>query len=98
MVGIADNDTHVLSVVTPAPQFDDISTLLTFQPESVSCQLPVFDFAQEQKKDLEILLLLQYLENKVLPQCTVDAHRIAAQAPLFTVDNHVLLTYYPICV
>jgi len=92
MVGIADDDAHVLSVATPAPQCDDISTLLTLQPESVPCQLPASDFSQEQKKDRDILLLLQYLENKVLPQCTADARRIAAQSPLFTVDNHVL--YY----
>ena len=52
LVGIADDDAHVLSVTTPAPQYDDISILLTLQPESVSCQLPAPDFAQEQRKTL----------------------------------------------
>jgi len=60
--------------------------LLTFEPESIPHPLPISDFAQKQKKHLEIMPLLQYLESKVLPQCSVDAHKIAAQIPLFTVE------------
>jgi len=89
IVGTADDDAHMLSITISVPQ-RDTSSLLTLQPESAPNPLPVFDFAQEQKKDLKIIPLLQYLESKVLPQCSADAHRIATQAPQFTVDNYIL--------
>ena len=47
-------------------------------------------FAEEQRKDNSIRLLVEYLEARVLPEDSQSSHKVVSQAPSFTLVNRIL--------
>jgi len=90
-VGTADDDVLVLSINASVPEMD-MQSLFQMEPETALEEPKPKCFAQEQRKDSEILAITQYLERKILPESTMYARRIAAQAPLFTLVDEI--SYY----
>lgn len=71
--GLVDNDVQVLSVETSTHE-KDISSLLKQGLEITQDEeLKSNKLAQEQREDSEILIMIQYLEQKLLPECTIEA-------------------------
>ena len=58
-VGTADDDVQVLSIEALEV---DISSLFELEPESITSEYNPHGFSQEQKKDDEILAMVQYLQ------------------------------------
>ena len=88
-VGTADDEVQVLSI--EASELD-ISSLIEVDPDSITSVYNPQEFFQEQKKDDEVLAMIQYLQDKTLPEATTDACRIAVQAPMFVMVDQTL--YY----
>ena len=88
-VGTADGEVQVLSI--EASELD-ISSLIEVEPDSITSVYNPQKFFQEQKKDDEVLAMIQYLQDKTLPEATTDAHQIAVQAPMFAMVDQTL--YY----
>ena len=64
-VGTADDDVQVLSIEALEV---DISSLFELEPESITSEYNPHGFSQEQKKDDEILAMVQYLQEKLYPR------------------------------
>ena len=88
-VGTVDDDAQVLSIETSDM---DISSLLELKPELITSEYNSHGFSEEQKKDEEILSMIRFQQEKILPEDTANARRIAAQAPMFTMIEEIL--YY----
>lgn len=90
-MGTAD-DVLVLSIDIFEPGMDMQSLFQMVEPETALREPESPSFAQEQRKDGEILAMTQYLEKGILPDSTKDACWLATQAPLFTLIDEIL--YY----
>ena len=65
------------------------SDLLSLEPATVPAK-PNESFAEQQRKDTDILELVSYLTSETLPDCPLKAKKIAAKAPLYTLINGIL--------
>ena len=88
-VSTIDDDAQVLSIEASDV---DISSLLELKPELITSEYNSRGFSEEQKKDEEILSMIQFQQEKILPEDTASTRRIAAQAPMFTMFEEIL--YY----
>ena len=80
---------HVLSIEASGV---DISSLHELKPELITSEYNSHGFSEEQKNDEEILSMIRFQQEKILPEDTANACRILAQAPIFTVIEEIL--YY----
>ena len=83
-----DDEVQIASVRMPTG--NDISELLEAPPS----QAGLSDFNEEQRKDPELLMLI---EGGVLPEDSGKAKKIAAQAPNFTLVDSILYFIDPKC-
>ena len=70
-VGTADDEVQVLSIEASKL---DISSLIEVELDSITSVYNPQEFSQEQKKDDEILAMIQYLQERILPEATTDAN------------------------
>ena len=76
--------------VINSTQLDGSSTINALLEVRTEESFDLDNFAGEQKKDSDIQKLVHYLETGMLPEDTQSASKIVAQAPLFTLVNHIL--------
>ena len=82
-VGIAEGDTQVASIDTIVA---DIGSLLHAEPVTGDS----FNFSAEQRKDLDLKAIIEFLEEDKLPEDPVCARKLVAQKPQFSIVNRVL--------
>ena len=82
-VGVAEGEAQMASVDT-----SDISSLLQADPAIGECS----DLPSEQQKDPELKIIIDFLEEDKLPEDPVQARKLAAQEPQFSLIGGVL--YY----
>ena len=54
----------------------DVSSLLEVKPELITSECNSHGFSEEQKKDEEIIAMMQFLQEKTLPEATADARQL----------------------
>ena len=82
-VGIAEGETQVPSIDTTVA---DIGSLLHAEPVTGDS----FNFSAEQRKDLDLNAIIEFLEEDKLPEDPVRARKLVAQEPQFSIVNRVL--------
>jgi len=86
--GVAQGDVQVCAVNSTSTEGNDmIDALLQADPEQ---RMDRDRFAEEQRKDDNIHMLVEYLDKKVLPEVTQSACKVISQVPLFTLVNQIL--------
>ena len=75
-VGIAEGETQVASIDTTVA---DIGSLLHAEPVTGDS----FNFSAEQRKDLDLKAIIEFLEEDKLPEEPVRARKLVAQEPVF---------------
>lgn len=63
-----------------------VSDLLRLEPTAV----PNDSFAQEQRRDADIMELVAYLTSETLPDCAQKARKLVVKAPLYALVNGIL--------
>ena len=82
-VGIAEGDTQVASIDTIVA---DIGSLLHAEPVTGDS----FNFSAEQRKDLDLKAIIEFLEEDKLREDPVRARKLVAQEPQFSIVNRAL--------
>ena len=97
--GLAEQEVQVAAVRT---QDHERSDLMQSETESITDllkQQPQFakseDFATEQRKDLNVKEIIDFLEQGTLPPDDLRARRIALQKSLFTIEKNILFYLDP---
>lgn len=87
---VAQEDLQVCTIRSTQPEENTkADTWLEASPKQIT---DLDDFATEQRKDSAIQMLVNYLEQGVLPEDTQLVCKITSQAPIFTVVNQIV--YY----
>ena len=86
--GVAQEEVQVCAVNSTQPERDDtIGALLQADPEQ---GMNSSSFAEEQRKDDSICLLVEYLEARVLPEDSQLTRKMVSQAPSFILVDRIL--------
>ena len=88
--GIGESEVQVASVSKSSNEcdVDDISVLLELEP--LNSEFNPETLASEQQKDHRVIEILTYIKTGTLPKEEQRAHKMAAQANLFGIENDVL--------
>ena len=75
-----------VAVVTSSDSDMEIRDLLTLN----SPTMPGTSFAEEQRKDPDVLEIVSYLTTELLPECSRRSKAVVAKSPLFALVNGIL--------